>query len=558
MDERTVERGDGRRMLNDTEARWLADVWTDGAAPSPNRVGESAEGDAAAPSANPAGEGEEGNGAEPSCHAQVRDDIAAIVAQMAGAHAGSLEMATVARLRERYGEHARAITEWGTSLAKAAGRRPCDAKIPEAFIARRGGAASVPLWLCDTETVQQATPWLVATHRAGRLASLGVELAHDVTCAMGTEVAALQQTGILALGSDIDPARVVMAAHNCAQMQQLTGTPALIARADALAPASRAEVILADPARRAGGRRIISMDDAIPPLPDLTAAWVRRGAEMVVKCAPGVDYSTWRGEAQVVSVAGAVKETALWTPGLTQDGVTRRATLIAVDGTVSEFTDALPADLPEPGLGRYIVEPDGAIVRAGLVAHAAAAWQMRLLDPHLAFVTGENAPAGVPACEVWEKCTLKQLPAVVAEQCASRGMTASPAIEVLVRGAQVDPDVLRAKVVAGLKKKLGRAGGSPRRVAGAVGEPRAAAGVVELPHHAPGVVGLPHRAAGVVGQYPAEGVAPGGAVDTAAGNGSADVPEQGLTVVVARVGEGRGAKVVAYVCGPRKIHTQPL
>ena len=93
----------------------------------------------------------------------------------------------------------------------------------------------------------------MAAHRAGRLAGRAV---HDVTCSIGAELSALHRTAELVLGSDLDPVRLAMARHNVPDVA--------LCRADALVPVTRDTVVVADPARRSGGRRRFDPRDYTP------------------------------------------------------------------------------------------------------------------------------------------------------------------------------------------------------------------------------------------------------------------------------------------------------
>ncbi|MGP6173411.1 THUMP-like domain-containing protein [Corynebacterium sp. A21] len=321
-------------------------------------------------------------------------------------------------LRERFGEHGRAAAE----LLNA--RRSALDKLPAG-------------WLACHESAQQATPLPVAQVRAAHLrAQLGGDaIAHDVTCSIGTEGAALAGAGLGYLGSDLDATRTRMAFHN------LAGTPGtLIFRADALVPASTsADVILADPARREGGRRITDPAKLIPPLPDLLAAWP--GSELAIKCAPGLDFSQWQGMVSVSSVEGAVKEACLYTPGLS-DGARREAIMIDRTGVVDRLDDRLDDHAGEDlaaAPGRFIIDPDGAVVRAGLVRHYAVREGLWMLDERIAYLTGDRLPAGRSGFEFIEQVPLKKLRAALAGRDVG-------SLEILVRGVDVDPDQLRRKL----------------------------------------------------------------------------------------------------------------
>lgn len=346
-------------------------------------------------------------------------------------------------------EHAAAAIDVATARARATGR------------IRDSGSM-----LLTDEAVQQATAWPVAALRARRLAGRDV---HDVTCSIGAELAELVGTADRVVGSDLDPVRARMAAHNV--------PGAVVCVADALAPPTRDAVVVADPARRSGGRRIHDPAQLSPPLPALLASLA--GRDHVIKCAPGLDTSVLehRGEVEVVSLDGSVREACLWSPGLS-GGVGRRATVVrtvpaatdvetttapadARGGTwvgawggawgvprvtaeglevyVEEVTDSDDDDVdasPEPD--RFIVDPDGAVVRAGLVRHWARRHGLRQLDTRIAHLTGPQIPAGYSGFEVLDRCRLdrKELRRVLRERdCGS--------LEILVRGVDADPDVLR-------------------------------------------------------------------------------------------------------------------
>ncbi|WP_460490842.1 THUMP-like domain-containing protein, partial [Corynebacterium nasicanis] len=191
----------------------------------------------------------------------------------------------------------------------------------------------------------------------------------------------------------------------------------------------------ADPARRAGGRRITHPDQLLPPLPELLDAWC--GTELAVKCAPGLDFSEWEGLVSLVSVDGGVKEACLYTPGLSEG--TRREALIITGGHVDRLSDALPDEVGAGDPGRYLIDPDGAVVRAGLVRHYAAREGLWMLDERIAYLTGDTIPAGRSGFPIEEIVPLKKLKAALAGRDIG-------SLEILVRGVDVDPDALRKKL----------------------------------------------------------------------------------------------------------------
>ena len=338
---------------------------------------------------------------------------------------------------------------------------------------RRRAAAKldgVGAWLFTDDAVQQATPSVVARHRARRLAG---RVVHDVTCSIGTEVAALHEVCPAVIGSDLDEVRLAMAAHNLSGARNV-----VLVRADAVRPCSTDGVVLADPGRRADGRRTHDPAKLQPPLPDLLEA--QRGRALVVKCAPGLDFdslrppssragtpaadasarrrggsssagpaaTTWDGEAEVVSLDGDVREACLWSAELAEPGVTRRATVLDADGSSWTLTDAEPDDIPDAAPGTWLIDPDGAVVRAGLVRHYAAKHGLWQLDPRIAYLTGDRVPDGVRGFRILDRMPLREK----ALRADLRRRDCGP-LEILSRGVDLNPDTLR--------KRLAPRGGRP-------------------------------------------------------------------------------------------------
>jgi len=337
-------------------------------------------------------------------------------------------IADVAAARAQFGDRAAVLVE--TVLL----RRRAVEKL--GMLSGLGPGLTVSDWLFTDEALQQATAAPVALHRAARLAEGpgGPNVVvHDVTCSIGTELAALRARGITAVGSDLDPVRLAMARHNVG--------PAGLCRADALHPVTRDAVLVADPARRVEGRRRLRTDDYQPGLAALLDAY--RGRDFAVKCAPGIDFDEVRrlgldGEIEVTSYRGSVREACLWSAGLAQPGVTRRANVL---DRGEQLTDADPDDCPVRPVGRWIVDPDGAVVRAGLVRHYGARHGLWQLDPDIAYLSGDRLPAAVRGFEVLEQLVFDERrlrQALSALDCAS--------LEVLVRGVRVDPDALRKRM----------------------------------------------------------------------------------------------------------------
>ncbi|HVV12955.1 THUMP-like domain-containing protein [Amycolatopsis sp.] len=319
-------------------------------------------------------------------------------------------IADVAAARKLFGEHASAVLE--------------------TVVLRRKAAIKLDRtdWLLTSDALQQASASAVARHRASRLAGRDV---HDVTCSIGADLAELAKAARRCLGSDVDSVRLAMAQVNC------PGVP--LVRADALHPVSRETVIVADPARRDSRGRRWRPEDFAPPLDRLVEAYA--GRDLAVKCAPGLDWSgmPWAAEVELVSLDGMVREACLWSAGLATAG--RRATVLRSDGTQWTVTDRDPDDVGAAEPGEWIVDPDGAVVRAGLVKHYGARHGLWQLDERIAYLTGDEPPPGVRAFRILEHgpYSEKSLRAALKRREVGR-------LEILVRGVDVDPDALRKRL----------------------------------------------------------------------------------------------------------------
>jgi hypothetical protein len=353
-----------------------------------------------------------------------RDDVAYLTSDEGSAALSVVEtlpltdrVSEIAALRKQFGDRTPALVETVLLRRRAA--------------TKLSGLPGSGDWLFTDEALQQASAAPVALHRAKRLSG---NVIHDVTCSIGTELAALRGAATRVVGSDIDPVRLAMARHNL-------GSTADLCCADALHPVTREAVVLADPSRRGGGRRRFNPRDYQPALDQLVDVY--RSRELVVKCAPGIDFDAvtrlgFDGEIEVTSYRGSVREACMWSAGLAEPGVRRRASIL---DRGEQISDAESDDCPVRSAGRWIIDPDGAVVRAGLVRHYAARHGLWQLDPHIAYLSGDELPAGVRGFEI-----LQQLAFDERRLGQELGALDCGSLEILVRGLDVDPDALRRRL----------------------------------------------------------------------------------------------------------------
>lgn len=284
--------------------------------------------------------------------------------------------------------------------------------------------------------LEQATRLSVARHRAARLNAFVTQTLIDLGCSIGGDLIANAEQGITVAGVDLDPVRVAVARANLDAL----GLPGAVKVADATTVDTSAfTVAFADPARRGARGRVFNADGWEPPWPFIESLLARTSC---VKVAPGIphDLIPEGVEAEWVSDHGEVKEAALWSGGLAT--VRRRATVIGTGGlaTLTDEDDR-GADVRE--VGGFLYEPDGAVIRAGLVTAVAAGVNGGLIDPQIAYVTSDDSfrTPFAKAYRVIEELPFreKHLKAALRERGIGR-------LTIKKRGVDVVPETLRKRL----------------------------------------------------------------------------------------------------------------
>jgi predicted RNA methylase len=233
------------------------------------------------------------------------------------------------------------------------------------------------------EGLEQATRATVAAHRAARIAAGGVSVV-DLTCGIGGDLVAFARARLTSAGVDLDPLRVEIARANLAAL----GLAGAVSVADATdLDVSPFATAYADPARRGARGRTFRADDWTPPWSFVESLLTR---DACVKVAPGIPHSLVPDgvEAEWVSDRGEVKEAALWSGRLATTA--RRATVIGRGGLATLTDEDDPGGQVGP-VAEFVYEPDGAVIRAGLVTAVAAGVGGHLVDRRIAYVTSPDS-----------------------------------------------------------------------------------------------------------------------------------------------------------------------
>lgn len=289
--------------------------------------------------------------------------------------------------------------------------------------------------------LEQATRLPVARHRAARLAAASTRTLIDLGCGIGGDLVATAAVGVTTAGVDLDPLRVAVAGANLAALD----LPGAVTVADATTlDTSPFDVAYADPARRSPRGRTWSADDWQPPWSFVEELL---GRDACVKVAPGIPHELVPAgvEAEWVSDHGEVKEAALWSGRLAT--TTRRATVIGQGGLATITDDEVPSPgeigARVRGVGAFLYEPDGAVIRAGLVTAVAAGVDGGLVDQHIAYVTGDTAYR-TPFARGYR--VLERLPYREKQLRAALRERGVGALTIKKRGVSVTPEQLRSRL----------------------------------------------------------------------------------------------------------------
>jgi SAM-dependent methyltransferase len=313
--------------------------------------------------------------------------------------------------------------------------------------------AAVPKFGADATSMfftraglEQATRAPVARRRAQRLASHGVRVVADLGCGIGADCLALARAGLRVLAVEADPLTAAVARANV----EARGYAGLVEVrcADATAvDLSTVDAVFCDPARRGGaaGTRVFHPSGYSPPWP-FVAGLPDRVPATVLKLAPGLDHAhiPAGAEAEWVSVDGDVVEAALWCGPLSTVG--RRATLLRAGGVrAAALTGSGERSAATGAVGRWLYNPDGAVVRAHLVAEFAELVGGHLADPRIAYVFSDDAaPVLTPYASCFE--VVERLPYALTQLRAALRSRGIGSLEILKRGVAVDPAQLRRRL----------------------------------------------------------------------------------------------------------------
>ncbi len=318
-----------------------------------------------------------------------------------------------------------------------------------------------PRWWTP-DGLEQATRPAVAARHAQRFVDAGVTSVTDLGCGVGSDALALAAAGLHVHAVDRDPdalcaLRATAADWDVTVRTSLGDVMVLPGAWNESRPPRAGIGCFVDPARRSPQGRLLAPERWSPPW-----SWVTALADRVpatgATVAPGIDHAALPAGTQTdwVSIGGVLVEAGVWWGPLRRGRSTRQATVLrepqagmtSTTPTVTVLDDAQGVPVAPIGpVADWLIEPDPAVIRAGLVSLLADQVRGRLLDPRIAYITAEAAP---PADVVG--AAFRVVEEVPFARRALRGwLRARGYADVIVkkRGVNVVPEELRAQLRLG-------------------------------------------------------------------------------------------------------------
>ncbi|GAB3282432.1 50S ribosomal protein L11 methyltransferase [Sinomonas notoginsengisoli] len=301
--------------------------------------------------------------------------------------------------------------------------------------------------------LEQATRLSVAARHARRFVDARVSHVADLGCGLGADAMAMSSLDLEVTAVELDETTAA-----CATMNLMPFPNARVVHADAQSVAlDGIDGIWLDPARRetssSGTTRLWDPAAFSPPL-SFAEGLAERGLPVGVKLGPGIPHESIPSgcEAQWVSVQGDVAEVGLYFNALRRPSVRRAALVLSEGGAAELVAESDFGGGVEPRIGPlegFLYEPDGAVIRAELVAELAERLGGHLVDPHIAYICAPGL-VSTPFAKAYR--VLEVRPYNVKSLRAWVRAEGIGVLDIKKRGSSVTPEELRRLLLSGQRK----------------------------------------------------------------------------------------------------------
>lgn len=327
--------------------------------------------------------------------------------------------------------------------------------------------------LFTQDGLEQASRMSVAARHAQRFLAAEVDHVVDLGSGLGADAMAMASMDLKVTAVEMDETTTAAATINLMPFPSATVVAAEAEQwvANHPVPGGEKRGYWLDPARReissSGAQRLFDPEAFSPPL-SFVEQLADSGAPVGVKLGPGLPHASVpeTAEAQWVSDEGSVVEVSLWFNQVRRENVRRAALVLSPAGAEeltagTDFGDS--PGVPVSGISGatgYLYEPDGAVIRAGLVTDLLAqefmggdahdASRGRQLDDHIAYFCSDYL-VETPFARAFKirevlPYNVKHLRQWLCDHGTRR-------LDIKKRGIDVTPEELRRTLMAGITKK---------------------------------------------------------------------------------------------------------
>jgi hypothetical protein len=295
--------------------------------------------------------------------------------------------------------------------------------------------------------LEQASRLKVAAIHAGRFRSNGLNKIADLGCGIGAESLALASLDLEVTAFELDEVTAAIATYNLAGFENVKVEQADVTKIEL----ASFDGLFIDPARRdlndtktTVNKRKYDINDFSPSFDFVLEA--AKAKPTIVKLGPGLDHKDIPDEAEALWVSddGDLVELSLYFGVVKRPNVSRAALLLTPLGTheiTSSSRERLDAPIGE--LGKYLYEPDAAIIRSHLVGDLAIELGLNIFSNEIAYLSSDEEISSpwLRGYEVLENLVFdrKKLKAYLRENDIG-------ILEIKKRGADITPEQLRREL----------------------------------------------------------------------------------------------------------------
>jgi len=235
------------------------------------------------------------------------------------------------------------------------------------------------------EALEQASGEKASSHRAERF--IGTGSVCDLCSGIGGDAITIGKNSRNTVCVESDPVRALFCSENL-RINGINGSVINGTAENFSESLKDFDAFFMDPSRRKGGRRIWNMDD-IEPSVSFILSIIDKTPGAAVKLPGFADPETFGNKYEIewVSDRDSLKEAVLWCGNLKRAGVT----VTLLHKGVSMTDGDLPGDVPyAEKAGKYIYEPDPALIRSGLLGRKTFSLGMHLIDSTIAYTTSDH------------------------------------------------------------------------------------------------------------------------------------------------------------------------